>query len=155
LGPPPPPRVPGREMGHRAATAEPSIRRRRRQMRPREAPAPAPAPAAAQGCRGPEAAVKSGTRRDHPTPSTSGGPCPSRLRPQTPAWTNDALASPGMSRAVCMMDLVHLTMSKVSRKWFSHCLVIFHRHSLVIYLFSFSAHANSLWHQLWVLDVTA
>lgn len=92
------------------------------QTRPSKIPVPA-----AQGCRDPEAVVtRSGARRILPTPSNSGGPCHSRPRPQIVAWRNDALASRVMFRALCMMNLMRLTMPKMPCKWLCYLIITLH-----------------------------
>ena len=90
----------------------------KRQMRERTVPVPA-----AQDCRDPEAVVRSGARRNQPIPSNSGGPCRSHPRPETVVWMNDALASRVMFHALCMMNLMHPTMPKMSCKWSSYLII--------------------------------
>ena len=57
-------------------------------------------------------------RRNQAIPGSSGGPCHSHPRPQTVAWTNDALASLVMFHAHCMMNPMHLRIPKTPCKWF-------------------------------------
>lgn len=87
-------------------------------MRERTVPVPA-----AQDCRDPEAVVRSGARRNQPIPSNSGGPCRSHPRPETVVRMNDALASRVMFHALCMMNLMHLTMPKMSCKWSCYLII--------------------------------
>ncbi|KAG2616898.1 hypothetical protein PVAP13_3NG177051 [Panicum virgatum] len=98
-----------RKMGHQATIAGPSIKIHwRQEMRARELLI-----SAAQGCQDPEAVVKSRIRRNQAIRSSSGGPCHSHPRPETVAWTNDALASLVMFHSHCMMNPMHLSIPKM------------------------------------------
>jgi hypothetical protein len=117
-----------RKIGHWAMIARPSIKRHwRQEMRARRVLVPA-----AQGCQDPKAGVKSGIRRNQAIRSSSGGPCHSHPRPETVAWTNDALASLVMFHAHCMMNPMHLSIPKMLCKWFP-LPDDYYQYSLIIY----------------------